>query len=202
MEPYRAKVSDDFSPQTLPDFLQAMAAKWDALGSWGVYAVGDDGGPGELGGLITFEQLTPWVGTAHFILKQEFHRKGIAVIAARQAAAEIFEGEGIGKLVFYPLAGNLAIGSLLCNIGARREGTLVGHTLCGGKPTDMWVYGLLKTEFQHASSNYRSGNRGGRVDSGVAPQRQAEDDHHIGEPELDQLVERDLDQLDHADVLA
>jgi RimJ/RimL family protein N-acetyltransferase len=181
MESFREKVSDDFSPQNQADFMRAMAHKWDSIRTWAVY------GDGELGGLITFEKLTPWVGTAHFLLKHEFHRKGIAVKAARQAAAEIFEREDVGKLVFYPLAGNLAIGSLLCNIGARREGTLAGHTLCGGKPTAMWVYGLLKTEFlNHASNSDSSGSRGPRLDRGVASERRAQDH----ENKLDhQLVE-------------
>ena len=197
MRPFREKVSDDFSPQTLPEFLEAMAAKWESVRSWAVY------GDAELGGLITFEQLTPWVGTAHFLLKQQFHARGIAVKAARAAAAEIFERETIGKLVFYPLAGNLAIGSLLCNIGARREGRLEAHTVCGGKPTDMCVYGLTKREFnEHASRSDSSGDRGDRLDCGVRPEREAEDDHNDGERDLKQHVEREFHELDHADVLA
>lgn len=149
MEPFRAKVSDDFSPQNLPDFLTAMVAKWDSIRTWSVY------GDGELGGLITFEKLTPWVGTAHLLLKAEFHRRGIAVQAAKIAVTEMFKQESIGKLACYPLAGNLAIGSLLCNLGGKREGTLAGHTLCDGKPTDMWLYGLLKTDFLAAMEHRR-----------------------------------------------
>lgn len=141
IEPFREKLSDDFSPQTETAFLTYMAEKWKKQKTWAVY------GSGELGGLIQFEKFTPWVGTAHFLLKPEFQRKGLSIKAARIAAAAIFENEGIGKLTFNPFAGNLAIGSLLINLGAKREGTLTGHTLCGGKPADMWLYGLTKEAF-------------------------------------------------------
>lgn len=141
IEQFRGKVSDDFSPQDEDGFILFMLTTWKHHKSWAVY------GEGELGGLITFERLSPWLGTAHLILKPQFHGRGIAVQACRMAVTEMF-AEGIGKLGFYPLAGNLAIGSLLVNIGARREGKLEAHTLCEGKPTDVWVYGLLKENFE------------------------------------------------------
>jgi RimJ/RimL family protein N-acetyltransferase len=151
IEPFRSKVSDDFAPQTLQDFLSSMAAKWDHQASWAVCV------EGEIGGLITFERLTPWLGTAHLVLKPDFQGRGIAVKACRTAVAEMF-ADGVGKLAFYPLAGNLAIGSLLINIGAKREGRLAAHTLCGGKPTDVLLYGLTKGDFENASSGNRAGN--------------------------------------------
>ena len=164
IEPFRAKVSDDFSPQTLEAFVSSMASKWDQGKSWAVY--GDD----ELGGLITFERLSPWLGTAHLILKPDFQGRGIAVKACRLAVAEMF-AEGVGKLAFFPLAGNLAIGSLLINLGAEREGKMVGHTLCGGKPADMWIYGLSKVEFEEKlnAANDTGADRRGRIDSGLVP---------------------------------
>jgi RimJ/RimL family protein N-acetyltransferase len=160
IEPFKEKVSDDFSPQNEEQFLSFMAGKWKVQKTWAVY------GNGELGGLIQFERLTPWLGTAHFLLKREFQglssrgerpvgkgtgiprQPGIAIQACRIAAADIFENEGVGKLTFNPFAHSLAIASILINLGAKREGTLTGHTLCGGKPTDMWVYGLTKEGFQ------------------------------------------------------
>lgn len=162
---FREKISDDFSPQSLEDFVSAMAAKWDRQKSWAVSA------DGELGGLITFERLTPWLGTAHLILKPDFQGRGIAVKACRLAVAEMF-AEGIGKLAFYPLAGNLAIGSLLIHLGSTREGKLIGHTLSGGKPADMWVYGLSKENFERAATN-SSSHRGGVVDHRIVPVGQA-----------------------------
>jgi RimJ/RimL family protein N-acetyltransferase len=139
---FRQKVADDFAPQTLGDFVAHMASRWGHQKTWAI------AGDGELGGLIIFERLSPWRGTAHVILKPDFQGRGIAVKACRQAVREMFQEKGIGKLEFQALAGNLAVGSLLTNIGAKREGTFEGHTLSGGKPRDVWMYGLTKAAFE------------------------------------------------------
>jgi len=138
---FREKIADDFAPKTLDEFIQSQLMKWDLQKSWAIY------GDGELGGLITFERLSPWLGTAHVLLKPEFHGKGIAVKACRQAVSEMF-ALGLGKLEFRVLAGNLAVGSLVVNIGAKREGTLEAQTLTNGQPRDVWIYGLTKQSFE------------------------------------------------------
>ncbi len=138
---FRGKVADDFSPQTEDEFVCYMASRWKDQKTWAVYAAG------ELGGLVTFERLSGWRGTAHIVLKPDFQGRGIAVQACRTAVAEMFQIEGLGKLEFTVLAGNLAIGSLLVNIGAAREGTRKDHTQRGGKPADVWEYGLTKIAF-------------------------------------------------------
>lgn len=142
LEPFRERISNDFSPKTLEEFLASMSAKWAHRKYWGVYV------DGELGGLIEFEKFDGWLGQGHFLLKPEFQRRGISIKAARIAVADVFANEGVGKVMFCHRANNLALGSLLVNIGAKREGTLEGHTLCGGKPTDMWIYGLTKEGFE------------------------------------------------------
>lgn len=123
---------------------------------------------GELGGMISCERVSPWLGTAHIILKPGFQGKGLSMLALRQAFGEMF-ALGIGKLAFYPLAGSLAVGSLLVNLGAKREGKLVSHTLVGGKPADINLYGLLKEDFENANGAYtgiaRRGNEHTRLDS-------------------------------------
>lgn len=146
MSGFKSKVSDDFGPQTLDAFVDLMTAKWEQPGyqTWSISA------DGELGGLVSFERLSPWLGTAHLLLKPGFHGKGVALEACRMAAAEIFR-TGIGKLAFYPMAGNLAIGSLIVNLGGQREGCLKGHTLIGGKPADVWMYGLTKEDFTNGN---------------------------------------------------
>lgn len=148
IEQFRSKVADDFTPKSLPQFMEAMAAQWDQQTSWAVLA------DGELGGLITFQRLSPWLGTAHCLFKPDFQAKGIAFKACHAAVAEMF-ALGIGKLAFYPLQGNLAIGSLVCALGAKREGTLVAQTLVDGQPADILVYGLTKDNF-NASNDSRS----------------------------------------------
>ena len=139
IEGFRHKVADDFSPKTLGEFVDLMTGKDQR--TWAIYA------DGELGGLVTFERLSPWAGTAHVLLKPDFQGRGIALKACRQAVAAMF-ALGVGKLEFSVIARNLAIGSLLANLGASREGTLRGMTLVGGQPTDVWQYGLLRKEFE------------------------------------------------------
>ena len=146
IEPFRAKVADDFSPRDEHQFIAHMVEKWEGQKTWAIYR------DSELGGLITFEKLSPWLGTAHLLLKPDFQGKGISLPVCKQAIAAMFE-EGVGKLEFYPLAGNLAVGSLIVNLGAQREGRLRAHTVCDGKPTDVCVYGLLKEEFEKCQSH-------------------------------------------------
>ena len=179
IEGFKNKVNDDFGPKTLGEFMETMAAKWETHASWAVSV------DGELGGLITFERLSPWVGTAHFVFKPDFQGRGVASKACRIAIAEMFE-MGIGKLSFYPLGGNLAIGSLLCNLGAKREGTLTGQTLVDGKPTDILIYGLLKENFNGILNTFV--DRSGIVASGVVVLGSTEDNDNA--------------KLDHADVHA
>jgi RimJ/RimL family protein N-acetyltransferase len=138
---FREKVADDFGPKTMDEFISHMRSVWDRQKSWAIF------NDGELGGLITFERVTPWLGTAHVLLKPDFQGKGIAVQACRQAVGEMFTQEGVGKLEFRVLGGNLAVGSLLITIGAKREGTQEQHTLRAGEPADVWIYGLTKEHF-------------------------------------------------------
>ncbi|MBZ5578259.1 MAG: GNAT family N-acetyltransferase [Acidobacteriia bacterium] len=142
IEPFRHKVLDDFGPQDLGQFVEWMAMKWDQQMTWAVY------GDGELGGLLTFERLSPWLGTAHAIFKPDFQGKGITLSAVRETGLAIFDKmPELGKVEFYVPEGNLAMGSLLVNLGAKREAKLAAHTLCGGKPVDLWIYGIRKEEF-------------------------------------------------------
>jgi RimJ/RimL family protein N-acetyltransferase len=141
VERFRHKVADDFSPKTLEKFFEQMAGQWPRLKTWAIYA------GGELGGLVTFERLSPWAGTAHVVLKPDFHGQGVALRAVRQAVVEMF-ALGVGRLYFQVFQGNLAAGSLIVNLGGRREGCLREHTLQDGKPVAVWQYGLLKSEFE------------------------------------------------------
>ena len=176
IEQFRAKVADDFAPRNLAQFMESMASQWDGQTSWAVLA------DGELGGLITYLKLSPWVGTAHCLFKPEFQAKGIAFKACHQAVSEMF-ATGIGKLVFYPMAGNLAIGSLVCSLGAKREGTLVAQTIVDGKPADILIYGLTKENFNAINDSRSDRSRG--VDLRIVP---------IGETQdHDQQLDHDAD---------
>lgn len=143
-ESFRDKIADDFGPKTLDEFMRFAAARWNQQKTW---AISIDG---ELGGMIAFERLNPWLGTAHWLFKPDFQSKGVGLKASRIAVAEMF-AEGIHKLCVYPLAGNHGMFSLLSQLGAKREAVLTGQTLCNGKPTDVWVYALTKEAFEAAS---------------------------------------------------
>jgi hypothetical protein len=148
-----------------------MSAKWDRTKTWAVY------GDGELGGLITFEQLSPWLGTAHCLFKPSFQGKGIAPDACRVALTEMFTL--VGKLEFYVNSGNKAIGSMLVNLGAKREGLLEKHTLCGGKPTDLIIYGLPKDRFHVISNDDHK-----QIEQPVKQNADAGDGGHVQLPKL------------------
>lgn len=138
---FRERISDDFSPRTQDEFVAALAESWPRYLTWAIRA------DGELGGLVTFERLSPWIGTARIVLKPDFQGKGLAAKAARAAAAEIF-ATGVGKLALHLFEGNLALSSMAASLGAKREGCLKGHSLRDGKPIDVWVYGLSKAQFE------------------------------------------------------
>lgn len=177
MEGFRAKVADDFAPQTLGQFLTVMADKWEHpdFKAWSISA------DGELGGMITFERVSPWLGTAHLLLKPNFQGKGVSIVALRRAFAQMFD-LGIGKLAFYPLGNSLAVGSLLVNLGARREGKLVSHTLVGGKPADVNLYGLLKEEFLNHAATHPGSSRNGVIDLRSDQGLETADLDHHGHP--------------------
>jgi RimJ/RimL family protein N-acetyltransferase len=150
MESCRHKVADDFGPKNLTGFMDQMQARIETPGyrTWSIAA------DGELGGLVTFERVSPWLGTAQLFLKPGFHGQGLSLAALRVTFGEMFQ-LGVGKLAFAPAAGSQAFASLLVNLGARREGKLFGHTLIGGKPANVNLYGLLKDEFEkHAAENH------------------------------------------------
>jgi len=178
-ERFRHQVSDDFSPQTQGEFVDAMLAAMDLQKTWAVY------GDGELGGMITYQRLSPWVGTAHIFVKPKFQGKGLAPPALKIAFAEMF-ADGIGKLSFYPLAGNRAVGSLLINLGAKREGCLRSQTIAGGKPIDMHIYGMLKEEFEYAMGAASSRrDRRSELDSGGGPGGPGKDPDQHDHPNLE-----------------
>lgn len=179
--------SDDFAPQTLDQFVDAMLDAIEHQMTWAII------GNGELGGMVTFQRLTQWVGTAHIMLKPELQGKGVAAPALRIAFGEMFE-TGIGKLIFYPLGSDdgidgrsrgLAVGALLISLGAQREGTLRAQTLVKGKPTAINIYGLLREEFENALGTYsRSRDRRDSLDRGRSAGGPVEDVHVLNDPDL------------------
>lgn len=139
IEPFRWRVSDDFSPKTLTEFITFYRAQAERAKTWAVYR------DGELGGAITYEQVSPIVGTAHCVFKKSFWGRKTTIPALQAAIGQMFEC--CTKLSLPVMDGNKAMLSLLRELGASKEGALEKHTLRDGKPVDLVLLALFKEKF-------------------------------------------------------
>lgn len=143
MEPFRARVSDDFSPKTMTDFIEWWGRQEAAgMKTWGVYR------SGELGGVISFQQISPVVGTAHCTFKKTFWGSATTSEALRLAFAEMFEI--VPKVSSPVFQTNKAMLGLLVKMGAKKEGVLEAHTMQNGKPVNLVMIGCFKNSFGKA----------------------------------------------------
>jgi RimJ/RimL family protein N-acetyltransferase len=140
IEEFRDRVTDDYGPQTLEQFI----ARWGEnpeRKTWGVWR--DE----ELGGLVTWEPgPNPDVGVTHVTFKRTFWGRAVTREALKLIYSELFDG-GVRKVVGFPYKGNCAMISLAKELGARSEGTLRQQTMRHGVPVDVVVLGLLKEDF-------------------------------------------------------
>lgn len=137
IEPFRWRVSDDFSPKTLAEFVvhfRGVAER--AAKTWAVYV------SGELGGVITYERLSPVVGTAHATFKKSFWGQKTTLPAIDEAVNEMLADRP--KLSLPVIEGNKAMMGLLKKLGATQEGVLKAHTLRDGKPLDLVLMALFR----------------------------------------------------------
>lgn len=139
LEPFRWRVSDDFSPKTLTEFIAFYRAQSERSTTWAVYR------DGELGGVITYEQVSPVVGTAHCTFKKSFWGRTTTMPALQSAIAQMFER--CSKLSLQVIDGNKAMLALLKELGASKEGTLIAQTTREGKPVDLVMLALFKDKF-------------------------------------------------------
>lgn len=142
IQSFRNRVSDDFSPKTLEEFVEYWEAKRETQQTWGVWR-GE-----ELGGLISWEPYgAPGIGVGHAMFKREFWGSKTTRRAMEMVCTELFTS-GTRKIMGFPFASNHAIIALYKSIGARKEGVLRGQTMQGGKPVDMVALGLMKDDFE------------------------------------------------------
>jgi RimJ/RimL family protein N-acetyltransferase len=135
MEPFRARVSDDFSPKTIEEFIPFFLRATEQQTTWAVYR------DGELGGMISFQQISPLVGTAHCVFKKSFWGHNTTIPALEPAIAEMFQT--VRKLSLYVMEGNKSMISLLKKLGATNEGVLRAHTTRDGKPINVVMMALF-----------------------------------------------------------
>gem|GEM_PF-1272088 len=131
---------DDFSPQTLEEFLLNQIERSDDLYTWGIYR--DE----EIGGIVWVEQVSPIVVAAHCLFKKSFYGHRTTIPALNQIAAKLFAA-GFEKIQMPTFADNHAIRSLIKKLGGKQEGLLRRHTRRDGQPLDVVIFGLLKDEW-------------------------------------------------------
>ena len=142
---FRTRVSDDFGPKTLADFVAGQMAADKNVRTWAVYR------DGELCGMVSFEPASPVAGSSHTLFRKDFWGRGTTREALRQVYAEIFAG-GIHKISGTPFRDNHAMIALATGLGFKKEGVLREQTMRGGKLTDIVILGLTKGDFEKCLS--------------------------------------------------
>lgn len=141
MQRFWRSVADDFAPESLEAFMADWEARKPARTAWAVCR------DGEIGGVIVVDQLSPVVANLHIVCKRSFWGKETTLEAMRQACSAAF-ADGTLKLMCTVFPDNAHVIHLATQLGAEREGRLKNHTLRGGKPCDLLVFGLTKEMFE------------------------------------------------------
>jgi RimJ/RimL family protein N-acetyltransferase len=150
IQQFRQRVTDDFSPQTLEEFVAQWEESKARQTTWGVWR------GAELGGLVAWEPWpVPGVGVSHALFKRDFWGRATTRIALELVFGELFAGD-VRKILGFPFGSNHAIIGLCKSIGMRTEGVLRKQTLQNGQPVDLVILGLLKEEFERCLSSRRS----------------------------------------------
>lgn len=141
IEEFRNRVMDDFSPQTLEEFVQQRMGANPYEATFGVER------GGELGGLITVCPLNPYLANAHCLFKKSFWGSDVTLAACRQVFSEMFENTSIQKITSIAFADNHQILALVRKLGGNKEGHLYRNTQRDGKPADQMVLAIQKQDF-------------------------------------------------------
>lgn len=140
MQAFMARVADDYGPKTKDEFVDQFLSREGVL-SWGVRR------DGELGGLVTFQPVSPVTGVMHLIFKKEFWGRATTDASMRLICGDIF-GRGFNKITSFVFSDNNAIIAMAQRFGGKREGLLRQQTMRGGKPADMVAIGVLREDFE------------------------------------------------------
>lgn len=146
----RNRIMDDFGPQDVVAFVEWAIQLQERARVWGVWRRTAEGE--ELGGLVTFEPANPVMGVTHVVFRKSFWGRDTTVEALRQAYSLVF-ASGILKISSVVFQDNHTVRALARRGGAREEGIFLGHTLRGGKPTNMVALGIRKEDFQSGTND-------------------------------------------------
>lgn len=99
-------------------------------------------------GCIGYRPMTDRLGTLHGIcFSKEVHGTGAAPFAVHKFLETLFAGK-VERVMASYFQDNLRIKKFLRKQGFVHEGTLMDHTLRGGRVTNMAIVGLLKKNFE------------------------------------------------------
>ena len=90
-----------------------------------------------------------------YVLARPHWGQGYAAEAAREILRYGFEELELGRIEALTFAEHAASGRVLDKCGFQSEGILRSYELIKGKPTDLKMYSLLRSEFEAQSKNQR-----------------------------------------------
>jgi RimJ/RimL family protein N-acetyltransferase len=176
MDAFRGRVTDDFSSQTIDEFVPEMIELASRVETYGVWR--GEGSDEELGGMVWIERASPYLAIAHLLFKRSFWGRETTQASLWQIFDRVF-ASGIGKITSSVFADNYQVLSLVKALGAKEEGRLREHTLrYGGKPADSIPVGLLKRDFYEQSGGSGSGNVGDIGNRELVRLPEVVDHHH------------------------
>jgi len=160
IQEFRWRVSDDYGPKSLQEFMESWRMRAPAEHRWAVYRDGD------LGGVVTCQQVSPVLTMSHCLFKKSFWGQATTIPALSQVFTQIFSA-GIERIEAIVFRDNSEIIGLTRKLGFRTEGMLRARTRRNDKLVDMVMIGLLKEDFENALVNSNNGGwqcAGGRVE--------------------------------------
>lgn len=138
-------LADDFAMRDIASLFEVAKSIEERGGkTWGVLR------SGQLCGWLGFEPVNAVSCFGHAFFAKWAWGKETTDAAVKLALQEIYD-LGFEKVTCPVLAANRGIRGLLRRVGMTEEGTLRSHTLCGGKPADLILFGELKAEFTHGN---------------------------------------------------
>jgi len=181
IQEFRNRVADDYAPRDVAGFMADWRARQAQERTWAVFR------DYELGGLVSFQQLSPVLGTSHCLFKKTFWGWQTTVPALELIYREIFEHSTTQKITAAVFRDNASIVGLARRLGAKTEGVLRSHTLRGGRLVDMVVLGLLKDDFMKVQEEKKDAVAGSSDDRGLGPigdtEQPQQEEHKQVEPE-------------------
>lgn len=166
IESFRDRVMDDYSPQTLEDFLADWETRETMRKSWAVYR--DD----ELGGLVVIEPVNPvWVNS-HVLFKRSFWGRKVTLPALRAVYREVFDS-GVQRISAAIFADNHQMRNLALDLGAveetRRSQPMRNCTRRDGELVAMRIIALFPEEFEKCLSSQQSPPHSASAEASAAP---------------------------------